>query len=155
MSSSLSLVPGACATLVACGLGALWASRKGWRATCWFCHHRQRVTLRQWRSGWSCSECDQYNGFGPDGDYNRDDPARARRWGQQHDPDDDVVRFARAGSPAEGTSAAGQNGLCHTCNLNQSLKVHQLAKFEPENEANYDREVEAFQQRLERTYRLC
>ena len=48
-----------------------------------------------------------------------------------------------------------QNVLCRTCNLNQDLKIHQLKSFVPNNEADYDQEIEEFEAHLERTYRLC
>ena len=36
------------------------------------------------------------------------------------------------------------NGLCRKCNLNQELKVQQLASFTPVNPADYDEEVDRF-----------
>lgn len=60
------------------------------------------------------------------------------------------------------TSTAGaspttttQNGLCAPCNLNQELKVQQLAAFEPQHPGRYDREIELYQRQLEHAYRLC
>ena len=155
--SAADLVGATGATLLAAGgvglcVAAAAAAKRGLirpKVRCWFCHSDQRVPFAA-RNGWDCGGCGQYNGFSSDGDYNVDDPARRRRWA-----DGEAPRYARPGAPAEGTSGAGDNGLCHTCNLNQSLKVHQLAKFVPENEADYDREVEAFQDKLEKTYRLC
>lgn len=51
------------------------------------------------------------------------------------------------GSPAKGyqNREFGSNGLCSQCNLNQVLKVFQLASFVPVNEKNYDIEIEAEQ----------
>ena len=36
------------------------------------------------------------------------------------------------------------NGLCRKCNINQELKVQQLAAFTPVNPAHYDEEVDQF-----------
>lgn len=41
-----------------------------------------------------------------------------------------------------GTRAAAENGLCTQCNLNQELKVFQLASFVPTSEAKFDKELE-------------
>ncbi len=161
-SSPTGLAAAAAGILAAGGAAAAAgfaaASRRGLiraRVQCWFCHDRSRVPYPE-RNAWTCGECGQYNGFSADGDYNRDDPDRRRVWPEEGTPGGDGPRrFARPGSLAPGTSGSGDNGLCRTCNLNQSLKVHQLAKFVPKVEANYDREVEEFQEHLERTYKLC
>ncbi|EEB13764.1 hypothetical protein Phum_PHUM257220 [Pediculus humanus corporis] len=47
------------------------------------------------------------------------------------------------------------NGLCKLCNINQQLKVRQLALFVPLNEEFYDDEVEEYRQKLEKAYKLC
>ncbi|QQP32348.1 Transmembrane protein 201, partial [Caligus rogercresseyi] len=39
--------------------------------------------------------------------------------------------------------------------LNQCLKVSQLSAFVPQNENNFEAEVEAYEAHLERVYRLC
>ena len=36
------------------------------------------------------------------------------------------------------------NGLCQTCNLNQSLKLRALADYTPIREENYDQEIEDY-----------
>ncbi len=138
----------AASALVAGGAGMVWAAKKGLllaRVSCWFCQAPAKVRYSH-RNSWTCPGCGQYNGFGADGDYNRDDPDRWRQW-----PRGEAPRFAASGS----VSKDANNGLCHTCNLNQTLKVEQLARFKPTKEANFDKEVEAFQDQLERTYRLC
>lgn len=40
------------------------------------------------------------------------------------------------------------NGLCEPCNRNQELKVQQLASFEPENEGDFDEEIEDYRWEL-------
>ena len=47
------------------------------------------------------------------------------------------------------------NGLCHGCNLNQELKIRQLAKFTPTNASREEEELEKYRKYLERTYKLC
>lgn len=47
------------------------------------------------------------------------------------------------------------NGLCYNCNRNQELMVLQLASFMPDNEENFDDEVQQYQRSLEKSYRLC
>ena len=47
------------------------------------------------------------------------------------------------------------NGLCHGCNLNQELKIRQLAKFTPVNANREEEELEKYRKYLERTYKLC
>ena len=47
------------------------------------------------------------------------------------------------------------NGLCHGCNLNQELKIRQLAKFTPTNAFREEEELEKYRKYLERTYKLC
>lgn len=39
---------------------------------------------------------------------------------------------------------ANGNGLCRKCNINQELKVQQLAVFMPINPAHYDEEVDEY-----------
>lgn len=36
------------------------------------------------------------------------------------------------------------NGLCRKCNINQELKVQQLASFVPISKANFDEEIEVY-----------
>lgn len=37
-----------------------------------------------------------------------------------------------------------KNGLCKMCNINQQLKVAQLANFVPMNEKKFDEEIESY-----------
>lgn len=41
-------------------------------------------------------------------------------------------------------SSPPKNGLCRMCNVNQQLKIAQLANFVPMNEKNYDEEIESY-----------
>ena len=42
------------------------------------------------------------------------------------------------------------NGLCHGCNLNQELKIRQLAKFTPVNANREEEELEKYRKYMER-----
>ena len=109
----------------------------GLKVNCWFCQSDDVVDFGR-KNGWKCGNCDQYNGFTKDGDYNWQDP-------------DKYVEVNSKGK----TTPAAKNNLCHACNLNQSLKVQQLASFTPHNEANFEAEIEEYAKHLQRTYRLC
>ena len=110
---------------------------------CHFCCQDFRVPFDQ-RNSWTCPSCQQYNGFGKDGDYNRDNC---------YDDATSSVRFCSA--PKANGPAIRDNGLCDTCNLNQDLKVYQLSQFEPRNPNKYDEELKEYAAHLERTYRIC
>ena len=84
-----------------------------------------------------CPACDQYNGWNEDGDYNRD----LDLTGSQ------AKRFVRQQKKEE---AHTTNGFCLNCNLNQELKVSQLARCPHEGA-----ELEEYRDHLEKVYRLC
>lgn len=74
--------------------------------------------------------------YSQDGSYNKVIPA-------QHD--ELLNRPVYALFPTKKTpSDASGNGLCRKCNINQELKVQQLAVFTPINPARYDEEVDEF-----------
>jgi len=102
---------------------------------CHFCNQDQRVPYSQANS-FTCTHCEQYNGWDSQGDYNK----------QMDLGVGGKARFVREQVVEE---AAG-NGLCRNCNLNQELKVSQLARFSKEG-----RELEEYRQHLEKVYRLC
>ena len=114
------------------------------KVNCWFCSHDLNVPYGQ-RNGFRCPECEQYNGFDEGGDYNWQDPDKFR-----------VTNDSGSGKGSGDEAGSGNgNGLCNRCTLNQNLKVHQLAKFVPRREEDYDAEVEEFEAHLEKAYRLC
>jgi len=102
---------------------------------CHFCSKDQRVPYSQSNS-FTCPHCEQYNGWDSQGDYNK----------QLDMGVGGKARFVREQVVEE---AAG-NGLCRNCNLNQELKVSQLARFSKEG-----RELEEYRHYLEKVYRLC
>lgn len=112
---------------------------------CWFCSENTVVKYAN-RNSWTCRRwenllyesdkhrfpyfnlafflfysCGQYNGFSPDGDYNREIPEQ---------------RVASKNGPAQYADVRNvnskdfkvTNGLCRNCNLNQELKILQVSK---------------------------
>lgn len=97
------------------------------RVNCWFCNRNFWVPYPS-RNCFDCRFCDQYNGFTDEGDYNTD-----------------ILLRRKKEVELKVTQADPVNGLCKSCNLNQQLKVQQLANFVPMSEENYDLEVQHFQ----------
>ncbi|XP_035781806.1 uncharacterized protein LOC118461032 [Anopheles albimanus] len=126
------------------------------KVNCWFCNANTSVPYDQ-ANCFVCPSCAQYNGFTADGDYNREIPEQyqQRYHGRycytqpRNITDDDKWGTTRS------VASAGHNGLCFGCNRNQELKIHQLASFVPEDENNYDAEVEEYRKQLEQAYKLC
>nr|XP_053638719.1 uncharacterized protein LOC128693220 isoform X3 [Cherax quadricarinatus] len=116
------------------------------RVNCWFCNTDTKVEYRHQES-WICPSCQQYNGFNEDGSYNRDIPAQYCE--NLNTP------LIQQKKKLDQTGLALGNGLCHTCNLNQTLKIRALADYTPIHPDNYDKEIEDYRKRLERTYSLC
>ncbi|KAL0268825.1 UNVERIFIED_CONTAM: hypothetical protein PYX00_010637 [Menopon gallinae] len=118
---------------------------------CWFCNRNTKVPYDD-ANCWDCPHCEQYNGFNKDGGYNKVIKA-------QHSPNQNTlvyntsVQQSKKASP--GREKIASNGFCKLCNINQQLKIKQLASFVPLNEDNYDEEVEQFRNQLEKSYRLC
>ncbi|CAL4094582.1 unnamed protein product [Meganyctiphanes norvegica] len=117
------------------------------KVNCHFCNTDTKVPYRN-KESWVCTHCEQYNGFSEDGDYNRDIPS------QYCEALNTPTGFHRSKTSSSPTLAIG-NGLCQTCNLNQTLKLRALSDYTPINEDEYDREIEEYRKRLERTYALC
>ncbi|CAG9114891.1 unnamed protein product [Plutella xylostella] len=110
-----------------------------WRVNCWFCNHNQWVKYPE-TNCWTCPKCEQYNGFTKDGDYNK-------QLFNHNDHNSKIPKVFRKSPP--------KNGLCKMCNINQQLKVAQLANFVPMNERNYDNEIDSYRLQLEKAYKLC
>ncbi|XP_033763827.1 transmembrane protein 201-like [Pecten maximus] len=112
------------------------------KVECWFC---EKVTVVPYgnKNCWDCPDCEQYNGFREDGHYNKPIPAQYS----------ESMNYPINCKTDEFISK--DSLLCDECNQNQLLKVRQLAAFVPFNENKFDAEVEAFEQHLERVYRLC
>ncbi|KAG6449451.1 hypothetical protein O3G_MSEX006081 [Manduca sexta] len=110
-----------------------------WRVNCWFCNNNFWVKYPD-RNSWTCPKCEQYNGFTKDGDYNK----------QLTTANDQIMK-----TPKVFQKSPPKNGLCKMCNINQQLKVTQLANFVPMNENKYDEEIEGYRLQLEKAYKLC
>jgi len=104
------------------------------RVNCHFCNQNTRVSYNQSNS-FHCPHCGQYNGWDSNGDYNI-----------QLGMGDQGIRFVREQSKVDKQG----NGLCRNCNLNQELKVSQLARFNKDGQ-----ELEEYRQHLEKVYKLC
>lgn len=133
-----------------------------YRVNCWFCNQNTWVKGKN-RNSFRCPSCEQYNGFGPDGDYNR-------RITAQHIPKQ--KRYCLSIGPDVSLRAGFVNGLCEQCNHNQSVIIETLNKFEPLREVRtnlgnppghkydafqetYMAEYEDFKFRLNQRYPLC
>lgn len=117
------------------------------KVECWFCRKVIAVPAGN-ENCFDCPECDQYNGFTPDGDYNKPIPAQYRE--DLNPPSSRASLHQRSRGQAPSTSP-----LCHVCQTNHELKVQQLASFIPTHENNFEAEVEDYARYLEEAYRLC
>ncbi|CAG2060680.1 unnamed protein product [Timema podura] len=105
------------------------------RVNCWYCNENTTVPYENVNC-FECPHCDQYNGFSDDGGYNKDIPA-------QHD---ELLNHPI--NAANQTKSLGQisssKSLCHYCNINQELKIQQLAGFVASRPSKYDQEIEQY-----------
>ncbi|XP_037629083.1 transmembrane protein 201 isoform X1 [Sebastes umbrosus] len=115
---------------------------------CWFCNQNSVVPFGN-RNCWDCPNCDQYNGFQENGDYNKPIPAQY----MEH------LNHGVSGSLPTTTktpqTVTSQMLLCRKCNKNQTVVIKQLASFIPRDDENYDEEIEAYKHHLEQMYKLC
>lgn len=117
---------------------------------CWFCNQNTVVPYGN-RNCWDCPNCDQYNGFQENGDYNKPIPAQYM---------ENLNHGVSGGHPSSEPPKTlqwvnCQMLLCRKCNNNQTSKIKQLASFIPRDDENYDEEIEAYKHHLEQTYKLC
>ncbi|KAJ7306373.1 hypothetical protein JRQ81_009718 [Phrynocephalus forsythii] len=117
---------------------------------CWFCNQDTVVPYGN-RNCWDCPNCEQYNGFQENGDYNKPIPA------QYLEHLNHVVSGASAiydlTKPQQWVSS--QVLLCKKCNNYQTMKIKLLASFTPREEGKYDEEIEVYKHHLEQMYKLC
>uniref|UniRef100_A0A3B5ARY2 Transmembrane protein 201 n=1 Tax=Stegastes partitus TaxID=144197 RepID=A0A3B5ARY2_9TELE len=116
---------------------------------CWFCNQNTVVPYGN-RNCWDCPNCDQYNGFQENGDYNKPIPAQF----MEHLNHGVSGSLPSSETPKTLQWVNCQMLLCRKCNNNQSAKIKQLASYIPRDE-NYDEEIEAYKHHLEQTYKLC
>ncbi|XP_069774517.1 transmembrane protein 201 isoform X2 [Narcine bancroftii] len=120
------------------------------KVNCWFCSQDTTVPYGN-RNCWDCPNCEQYNGFQENGDYNKPIPAQY----MEH-----LNHMVTSWATPSQTSKIQQwpNGqilFCKKCNNNQPLKIKQLASFVPRDEDKYEEEIEVYKHHLEQTYKLC
>lgn len=111
---------------------------------CWFCKHKTEVNFSIHNS-WTCPNCEQYNGFNKDGDYNK-------VISSQYNESLNLLAVTRQIPKNEWRKSPS---LCNKCNFKQQLKIQHLASFVPMSENNYDKEIEHFQEQIEKNYELC
>ncbi|XP_029975609.1 transmembrane protein 201 [Salarias fasciatus] len=117
---------------------------------CWFCNDNTVVPYGN-RNCWDCPNCDQYNGFQENGDYNKPIPAQ-----YMEDLNHGVSGQLPSSQTPKGLQYVNcQMLLCRKCNNNQSLKIKQLASYTAREDENYDEEIEVYKHHLEQTYKLC
>uniref|UniRef100_UPI00398F1644 transmembrane protein 201 isoform X2 n=1 Tax=Pristiophorus japonicus TaxID=55135 RepID=UPI00398F1644 len=120
------------------------------KVNCWFCSQDTTVPYGN-RNCWDCPNCEQYNGFQENGDYNKPIPAQYLEHLNHM-----VTSWA---TPSEASKIQqwpnGQILFCKKCNNNQPLKIKQLASFVPRDEDKYEEEIEVYKHHLEQTYKLC
>ncbi|XP_006785601.1 transmembrane protein 201 [Neolamprologus brichardi] len=117
---------------------------------CWFCNQNTVVPYGN-RNCWDCPNCDQYNGFQENGDYNKPIPAQY----MEHLNHGISGSLPSSETPKTLQWVNCQMLLCRKCNNNQSAKIKQLASYIPRDDENYDEEIEAYKHHLEQTYKLC
>lgn len=117
---------------------------------CWFCNQNTVVPYGN-RNCWDCPNCDQYNGFQENGDYNKPIPAQ-----YMENLNHGVSGSQSSSEPPKTLQWVNcQMLLCRKCNNNQTSKIKQLASFIPRDDENYDEEIDAYKHHLEQTYKLC
>ncbi|XP_074874139.1 transmembrane protein 201 [Carettochelys insculpta] len=117
---------------------------------CWFCNQDAVVPYGN-RNCWDCPNCEQYNGFQENGDYNKPIPAQYME--HLNHVVSGATTFCDPTKPQQWVSS--QILLCKKCNNHQTMKIKQLASFAPREEGKYDEEIEVYKHHLEQTYKLC
>uniref|UniRef100_A0A8C0VEK5 Transmembrane protein 201 n=1 Tax=Cyanistes caeruleus TaxID=156563 RepID=A0A8C0VEK5_CYACU len=117
---------------------------------CWFCNQDTVVPYGN-RNCWDCPNCEQYNGFQENGDYNKPIPAQYME--HLNHVVSGTPTFCDPAKPQQWVSS--QILLCKKCNNHQTMKIKQLASFSPREEGKYDEEIEVYKHHLEQTYKLC
>uniref|UniRef100_A0A8C8S0E1 Transmembrane protein 201 n=1 Tax=Pelusios castaneus TaxID=367368 RepID=A0A8C8S0E1_9SAUR len=117
---------------------------------CWFCNQDTVVPYGN-RNCWDCPNCEQYNGFQENGDYNKPIPAQYME--HLNHVVSGATTFCDPTKPQQWVSS--QILLCKKCNNHQTMKIKQLASFAPREEGKYDEEIEVYKHHLEQTYKLC
>ncbi|XP_069466123.1 transmembrane protein 201 isoform X2 [Ambystoma mexicanum] len=120
------------------------------QVNCWFCNQDTVVPYGN-RNCWDCPNCEQYNGFQENGDYNKPIPAQFME--NLNHVVSGETSFCDVAKPQQWVNS--HLLLCKKCCNNQTAKVRQLASFQPRDEDCYDEEIEVYKHHLEQTYKLC
>ncbi|XP_068607938.1 transmembrane protein 201 [Brachionichthys hirsutus] len=120
------------------------------KVNCWFCSENTVVPYGN-RNCWDCPNCDQYNGFQENGDYNKPIPAQY----MEHLNHGVSGGLTLSEAPKTLQWVNCQMLLCRKCNNNQTVKIKQLASFIARDDDNFDKEIEAYKHHVEQTYKLC
>lgn len=116
------------------------------KVNCWFCNENTKV-WRQHLNWWLCPWCEQYNGFSKNGDYAYDIP-------EQYVIPKGRMRYCRLSEDSDSRHVL-KDSLCACCNKRESLKLSELANFEPKSEKLFNIELKTFKEYLEARYPLC
>jgi hypothetical protein len=116
------------------------------KVSCWFCNKESSVFILN-KNSWNCENCNQYNGFKKDGDYNRMIPEM-----QKENKKSFCINSINK-QTSESTKST--NLLCDRCNNMQEQKLNELNKFEARVEEHYDEELKIFKSKLDHIYDLC
>ncbi|KAM3718784.1 Transmembrane protein [Dirofilaria immitis] len=111
---------------------------------CWFCNENIRVSYCS-QKAFICPKCGQYNGFKEDGDYDRFIPEQKYEFLNPL-PEKKINKNRKL---------VTTSGLCQRCSVQQARVQSQINKFEPQNEADFDDELEVYKARLHKSYPLC
>ncbi|XP_075046379.1 transmembrane protein 201 [Mixophyes fleayi] len=120
------------------------------KVNCWFCNQNTVVPYGN-RNCWDCPNCEQYNGFQENGDYNKPIPAQHSEHLNHMVSGESLI--AETAKPQQWVNC--QLLLCKKCNNNQTTKIKQLASFLPRDEDQYDEEIEVYKHHLEQMYKMC
>ncbi|KYM98449.1 PREDICTED: uncharacterized protein LOC108777498 [Cyphomyrmex costatus] len=116
------------------------------KVNCWFCNENTKI-WRQHLDWWLCPWCQQYNGFSKNGDYMYNIP-------EQYVTPKGHTRYCRLSEDSDSHHVL-KDSLCACCNKRESLKLSELANFEPKDENLFNTELKAFKEYLEARYPLC
>ncbi|CAG5098963.1 Oidioi.mRNA.OKI2018_I69.XSR.g16129.t1.cds [Oikopleura dioica] len=136
------------ATALASFFGYWFLYLRQLQLNCWCCGKSHFIRASE-TNNWTCSVCDQFNGFTSEGDI--DQNAEVEKKGTN--------RFQERGStfctPVKAPAQYGAPQLCPRCSDLPEIKARRLREFVPSSEAFEDEEIAEFERQLERTYRLC
>ncbi|KAL7297841.1 hypothetical protein TKK_0008873 [Trichogramma kaykai] len=121
-------------------------SRLPLKVNCWFCNNYSKIP-RESLKWWLCSNCEQYNGFSSDGDYNYDISEQYALNGNVTTKSKNYCQRSK--------SYTNHNRLCNKCNYKEELKLMKLRELEDSMVVYSDKKLAKFKEKFERDYPLC